>query len=306
MATWNEQWTEAVIKHASSLILGKVVAYNENGLTIQNLKHICGNAVSETVLINKFSLLECSSYSYPDTELRINIKRDTGYFFISANEDGTYSIATPTTGWDRLRDGKVEATYRISFHQALVPVDVYEKTMTAIFNHYHGNSYDADYMKSIIGKYLLLPPAQVDRGELETFFMQHVALESIYHLRFPVDDTRLLPFILDEYNFHNAISGARAAVVGNTLLMKQTLIDVIAERKRSGFLKIMCIWTLAEFHPMEKEFRLRLLQLEQEASTQPNDFGCNIMDPRIGTYIPTVKQALKKLNGQLKNRKEDE
>lgn len=81
------------------------------------------------------------------------------YFFLKRNEKGEYYISTPTSGFDIVLDNNVHATYRHSYHQALVPIEYYEITMKAIFNNYHGLIYDTSNVKSFIENNLKLKPA---------------------------------------------------------------------------------------------------------------------------------------------------
>src|SRR5688500_10772878 len=76
-------------------------------------------------------------------------------------------------------------TYRHSFHKALVPEEVYEKTMQAIFNGTRGQPYDTDFILRFIKEQLTQSVAilkQEDSAIMKRFFLQHVALESFYHL----------------------------------------------------------------------------------------------------------------------------
>jgi len=64
-------------------------------------------------------------------------------------------------------------------------------------------------------------------------------------------------------------------------------------RPRGNFVQVISIWTLAAFNP--KELKDKLIKLKETASAEPDGFGGDIMDPRRGTYFPTVKEALQKL-----------
>ncbi len=59
----------------------------------------------------------------------------------------------------------------------------------------------------------------------------------------------------------------------------------------------MCVWSLSEFNP--KELKTQLQKIEKSASDESDDFGGNIMDPRVCTNIPTLKNALKDLVDKL-------
>ncbi|KAF5037137.1 hypothetical protein DSECCO2_567820 [anaerobic digester metagenome] len=215
------------------------------------------------------------------------------YFFIKKNNKGEYCIATPTTGFNNVKEGNVYATYRHSYHRALVPIDTYEKTMTAIFNNYHNQPYDKKFITDYVAKYISLKPAGFEKNEINTFFAQHVAMECAYHLQLTDFYSKLLPFLADTSNFHNQVSAARALISYNTTECKQELINVISDTTRDNFVQVICIWTLSEFKPTE--LKKQLIKVTEIASTEENGFGGDIMDPRVCTHFPNVKDALEKL-----------
>ncbi len=92
-------------------------------------------------------------------------------------------IATPTAGYDYVTKGNVVATFRHSYHQASVPVAIYERVMTAVFNNYHNLPYDKGDVEKFVNEYLTKKPAGFSESEISTFFIQHVALECVYHLK---------------------------------------------------------------------------------------------------------------------------
>src|SRR5688572_11864056 len=208
--TWNEPWQEKVIKEADYFVFAKIRSFDEEkGVVIDVIKTLGGQELTGKIKITDFYLLNLTSRSGghgPEFNFK-GIKES--YFFIKKNKKGKYCIATPSTGFDYLRDGKVYATYRHSYHQALVPIDVYESTMTAIFNNYKNKPYKKPIIDEYVNKYLSLKPAGFGKTEIDTFFAQHVALECVYHLRLNGYYSNILPFLADTSNFHNQVSAAR-------------------------------------------------------------------------------------------------
>ena len=291
--TWDEPWADKVIKGSTSFILAKVIATDpDKGIKIVILKTMSGKKLTDTILINNFYLLDLCSSSGHGAEFETETI-DSCYFFINQNTKGQFCIATPTTGFDYVSDGQVSATFRHSYHQASVPVSVYEKTMTAVFNNYHGLPYDKEYIEKFVNEKLGISPAGFGESEINTFFLQHVALECVYHLKLNIKETLLLPFINDKNNFHNQVSAARAMRAFNTETNKQELLKAIGDTTKRNFVRVMCVWSLSEFNP--KELKTQLQKLEESASDERDDFGGNIMDPRICTHIPSLKEALKEL-----------
>jgi hypothetical protein len=291
--TWNEPWIDEVIKKADHFVLASVKSSdNEKGVTIEIIKCLGGDELKGEITIEDFYLLDlCSSSGGHGPEFHFaGIKQS--YFFIK-KEKGKYCIPTPTSGFDILHEGNVRAAYRHSYHQALIPADVYEKSMTAIFKNYHGQEYDKVFINEHINKYLSMKPAGFGKDEINTFFAQHVALECAYHLRLKDLYPKLLPFLHDTANWHNQVSAARALISYNTPECKQELLKVISEPGRKPFVQVICIWTLQEFKP--KELKEQLAKIKETASTEDNGFGGNIMDPRVCTHFPQVKTAIEKL-----------
>jgi len=292
--TWDEPWQDKIIKEADYFILGKIKSCNKTkGVTIEIKKILGGKELKEKITITDYYLLNLGSYSKTN-ELDFDFKKGTEcYFFIKKDSIDRYCIATPSAGYAIVDNGKVYATYRHSYHQALVPVDIYEKTMTAIFNNYHNLPYDKQYIKDFVNKYLSIKPAGFNETEIDIFFNQHVALECVYHLRLTDYYSKIIPFLNDTTNFHNQVSAARALIAYNTKECKQELLMVISDTTRDNFVQVICIWTLSDFIPTE--LKKELEKLLPTASTKENGFGGNIMDPRVGTNFPNVKTALERL-----------
>ncbi|HEY8894204.1 MAG TPA: hypothetical protein VIM79_05300 [Niastella sp.] len=295
--TWDEPWADQVIKGASSFILAKVLSCDEQkGISILVIKTIGGTELKDSLLINDFYLLDLCSNSGEGPEFHTPAI-DSCYFFITQNKEGKYCIATPTTGFDFVKDGQVMATFRHSYHKAAVPVAIYEKAMTAVYNNYHNLPYDKEYIEGFVNEYLSKAPAGFSENEINTFFLQHVALECVHHLRLNINEKLLLPFLNDSNNFHNAISAARAMNAFNTETNKQELLKAIGDTTKRSFVRVMCVWSLAELKP--KELKEQLQNLVPSASDESEGFGGNIMDPRICTHVPSVKKALEELIKEL-------
>jgi hypothetical protein len=297
--SWNEPWAADVIKEAESFILARIDSFDsKKGISVEIIKSLGGVEITGKIKITNFyhlDLCSMSSGDYPYFHFR-GVKKC--YFFLKKNKKGEYCIATPTAGFDRIQDSNVIATYRHSYHQAMVPIDVYEKTMTAIFNNYHGMPYDTKYINSFVNKYLSLPPTGKDESAMKIFFLQHVALECIYHLRLEGFYSKIIPFLNDMANFHDQVSATRALVAYNTIECKTILLNIISDTARGCFVKVACIWTLKEFKPVE--LKDQLVKLSSTASSGECGFGGDIMDDRICTHFPDVRAAIDDLITQIK------
>jgi hypothetical protein len=219
------------------------------------------------------------------------------YLFIKESEKAnTYQIPTPTSGWARLQGTDVAATYRHSLHKALVPEEIYEKTMQAIFNGAKGQPYDTDFIERFTKEQLTQSVAalsQEDSAMTKRFFLQHVALESVYHLGKGADLALLTPFTESD-DYHVQISACRAVSRIESPGAKELLMKFIEGKNGVGFAKVMCVWGLKRLNA--KGMIPRLEAFVKTGADQETGFGGDIMDPRVGTYFPeSVKASIKGL-----------
>jgi hypothetical protein len=289
--SWDEPWQETVVKKADYLVLARVTATDAHkGITATILRSLGGDSLTGPVQISGFYGLQLCSDSPGEGPAFELGGTDSCYFFLQKKPSGEYAIATPTTGFAKVKMGQVAATYRHSYHQALVPLAVYEPTMTAIFQHYHGQQYDAVPVNQLITTALALPPAHLDAVGRSTFFLQHAALETIYHLGLTTHYAAVMPFLRDTTNFHAQVSAARALTATPTPEDKQQLVKMLTSKNSRDLAKVVAITTLVAYKPTE--LKPQLTALAATASDEHNGFGGNIMDPRICTLVPSVKEAL--------------
>jgi hypothetical protein len=208
--TWDEPWADKVIAGASSFVLAKVDSSNPvKGVYIEITRTLAGETLKGRIVICGFYLLTLCSSSGDGPDFDVATV-DSCYFFLYRNVKGQYCIATPSAGYDYVIPGEVAGTYRHSYHKALVPTNVYERTMTAIFDYYHHLAYDQAYVLQFVKEELSQKPAKLDAAGKRLFFLQHAALECVHHLRLPVDESLIYPFLDDTANFHSQVSAARA------------------------------------------------------------------------------------------------
>jgi hypothetical protein len=296
--TWDEPWQETVVKDADTFIKATVVESSPKSITLKVLKHLAGLEVPATLTVDRFSLLHLGSYSVgPDGmahELRFNFARNEDwYFFLKKVKDkdrDTWAIATPTAGFAGAANGNVYATYRHSYHQALVPEDLYEPSMTAIFQFLHDQKYDEKYVHNLIKTELSQPPHALKKGDADgqkIFFRQHVALESFYYFGTPAEYPLLEPFLKSD-DYHTGISAVRAVSRIDTPAARQRLFDLLTS-DRSGFSRVMAVWGLQRLNA--REYLPKLREFAKNAPTEETGFGGNIMDPRVGTRFPNSVRA---------------
>lgn len=302
-ATWDEPWHEQVVRNSDTFIKARVTACEPRKLTLKTLKQVAGADVPDTLVVDEFSMLHLGSVlGGHDDELDFKLAVGEDWYFFLKRVKGreSWALPTPSAGRAGVSKGKVYATYRHSYHQAVVPEDVYVPTMTAIFEYLHGRNYDETYIHNLFEKYLSQPPQgppdEKDRDkELAMFFNQHVALECFYYFGTTKELDLLGPFLASDA-YHVRISAVRALSRIDTTQTRQRLWG-IAVADGDGFARIMALWGLKRLDAREY-----LPKLREFAKTAPEDqtgFGGKISDPRVGTRFPaSVRDACNELVGQ--------
>jgi hypothetical protein len=297
--TWDEPWQETVIREADSFVLLEVLSNNrKKSFTARIDAHLAGEKPERPVTVDGFYCLDLRSYSSGHPPRLFFKKGYRGYFFLKIGPEGkNYRIATPTAGWATMNDGSVTAAYRHTYHKALVEKDLYEKTMTAIFKHLHGEKHDRRYIRGLFQKYLTQKPSDIDpkdyKGEASTlFFRQHVALECFVYFGKEADIKLLEPF-LNADGYHVQISAARALGGLNSKAALERLMAFI-EADRTAFAKVMAVWGLKRLGARDQAERLK--KYLADGKDEKCGFGGNLMDPRVSTRFPSsVKRAIQGL-----------
>lgn len=301
--TWNEPWMDEVISRADSLVRVDVTVNKPEAFSAKVTKHLAGRETPTEIRVNGYYLLEFRSHSVHETDFRFNPNLDYYLFLKRGKKEGQYSIATPTTGWAKVLVEGVNASYRHSYHQALVPENVYELSMIAIFNRLHQIDVDEKPIRDFVEAHLKKEPALLGKANgdptvAEEFFHQHVALELFRYFGRPNEMNLIEPFLTAD-DYHVQISAARAIALFNTTEAKDRLMKFI-ENDQFGFAKIMAVWGLEHHNAVEYAERLEVfMNIGQDEET---GFGGDFMDPRVGTDFPeSVKSAVANLLDKWKN-----
>ena len=289
-----------MVRRAGCLVLVQVTENRDNKeLLVKVIRHLAGENPGGAMTIKGFYGLKLTSASVGhEAPLRFP-KGYTGYFLLKKAPDAkSWQLATPTAGWATLGEKKVvTATFRHSYHKALVDADTYEKAMTAIFNHLHGKKHDAKFIRGLFDDVLKQKPAALDprnyTGETSAlFFKQHVAMECFYYFGTEADLPLLEPFVNSE-DFHCQVSAARALSGVDCERSRKRLVEFVEAADRAPFAKVMAVWGLKRLGARGSAARLRKYAATAKAAGEKCGFGGNIMDPRVGTAFPdTVKGAI--------------
>lgn len=290
--TWDEPWMDAVIKDADSFVKADVTENRPDGFKATLLKHLTGEKVPKEFEVTDFSLLNFGSYSAKNDVFPFNPEIDYYLFIKRGKNEGQYLIATPTTGWAKITSNGVIATYRHSYHQALVPEAVYEESMSAIFKKIHKEEVKSDSILAYMKEHLSKEPALLSKSDgnenvYKEFFLQHVALE-LFRYFGTADKLYLIDPFLSADDYHVQISAVRAIDQINGNDSKKRLIEFI-ESDRVGFAKVMAVWGLEHLGAVEYIGRLEAFM--KNGKDEETGFGGDLMDPRVGTQFPESVKA---------------
>jgi hypothetical protein len=293
--TWDEPWMDKVITNSESFVRVKVLDNGPEAVKATMTKHLAGSNTPSEINLTGFIFVSLHSDPYGESDLQFEAGSEY-YLFLKKSAKGTgYLIATPTTGWAKVGDKGVYATYRHSYHQALVPAETYEMTMVAIFNKVHGIKGDDTPVLRFITTELSKAPEVIKGSSEETtreFFLQHAALETFRYFGSETNLGLIDPF-LQVNDIHAQISAVRAISGVRSQSACRRLMAFI-EAKRYGFGKVMAVWGLKD--QGAKSMLPRLKQFLKDGEDEKTGFGGNVMDPRVGTRFPSsVKEAIKEL-----------
>ncbi len=289
--TWDEPWQEEIIKESEYLVLGKVVKTSGSKIEVEIEKSISKPLEGVITIDGFFMLTICSMSGDHGPELHFD-RGDEGYFFLKKGEGESYQIPTPTSGCDAIVNGQVYATFRHTYHQASISPELYEMAYEVIWKKYHGLEYDQTQFHKFIHKTIAEAPAGFEDEEIDIFFSQHVALESIYLLGMDVD-FQILKKFAESDNFHSRVSAFRAMQHCTDDGVSAFLLDYLKDEERDNFSKVIAIWCAISLG--DEDTNKALLKLQDDMSDEDTFFGGNIMDPRVCTRFPTPKGAIGEL-----------
>lgn len=290
--TWNEPWQKEIIEKSDYFVLGKVIEKTDSFAKIKVEKNFGDKTLPEVIIIDDYFLLELTSSSGQELEndLENNI---SFYLLLKMNSKGNFSLPTPTSGHARLDENKnVYATYRHSYHLALVPQSIYELTFNNIWDYYKRNIINEKEINDFINRELKNKPASFDEDEINDFFLQHVALETAYLLDLTPDFNEVIKFAKSD-NFHSKVSALQLLGNYKTKEANEFLFNSIQDLNYDNFQKVISIWAIKKNGDIV--FINKLKSIKDNLSDEETGFGGNIMDPRVGTYFPTPKIAVESL-----------
>lgn len=289
--TWDEPWQKEIIEKSEHFIKGEVIESSDTSLTIKTIKSFSGE-IEDTIKIDSFFMLDlCSMSAGHGAEFHL-IENQIGYLFLKKGHNGNYQIPTPTSGFDIIVENNVHATFRHTYHQALVPVDLYEMIYPQIWNRYHSSTFDSELVIDYINAKLKLNPAGFEESEISTFFEQHIALETAYLCDIDIDPVTLNKFIQSD-NFHSKVSALRAISINETQESKEILFNYINDKENDNFTIVIAIWSLWDMS--DNSYQEKLIELKPNLPDEGAGFGGNIMDPRVCTHFPSPQNAISEL-----------
>ena len=288
--TWDEPWQKEIIQKSEYFVLGNVVKLDSLGVHFQITQNFGTKNLPNRILINGFSLLNLSSSSGQGVHFDFK-EGQNHYFLLTKKEDGNFAIPTPTSGFALLdEENNVYATYRHSYHQALIPKDIYEMTYKAIWNYYRGINSDKEKVLEFINEQIEKEVAGFDENQISTFFLQHASMETSYLLDLPIELSRIKKFANSD-NFHSKVSAVQLMSQLEDQKTKEYLFAFIQSENNGNFEKVIAIRSLKKIGG--KEYNEKLKEIANTLSDEETGFGGNIMDPRVGTSFPSPREAVK-------------
>ncbi len=290
--TWNEPWQKEIIEKSDYFILGKVIKATNESVKLHVLHNFSQDRLDVDIIIDNFFLLNLTSTSGSGKKFELK-NNETYYLFLKKNEKGNYSLPTPTSGYAHMDDEQyVSATYRHSYHQAVLPQEIYEFTYLNIWNFYKYNKYDKKQINEFVDFYLSKEPAGFEDEEIETFYHQHAAMETAYLLGLAPKFNLVEKFAVSE-NFHSRISALQLLGNYTSKEAKNLLFDSLSEELYTNFEKVIAIWSLKKIG--DKKYIQSVVDIKDALPEDAMGFQGNIMDPRVGTIFPSPKEAAEKI-----------
>lgn len=295
--TWDEPWADSVISNADSFGLYRVIKVDEEKATLKLIKSIAGSKTPRKIKIDGYSQLALSSGHYGHgTELGLHEGKDTYFLLNKTKSKKKWRIATPTSGFDILHEGKVFANFRHSYHRFEAPPDKYELVMGAIFKKYHGLKFKREKIDAFISKQLSVNPSifkeDITHEGMNQHFLQQLALEAIHHLGGNWRYSDIEPFIKSK-GYYTEISAARS-LTGIGIEDKVKVLCDLITTDVSGFSKVILLWYLEPKRNLACANKLE--EFVSDASSEDIGFGGAIMDTRVSTHFPeSEKKAIQAL-----------
>lgn len=290
--TWDEPWQKQIIEQSDFFVMGRVISSSPESVKVHVLENLGGSNLEVDIEIDGFFMLNLTSTS--GQKHKFNLKNNEYYYlFLKKNEKGNYSLPTPTSGFAHLDNEQyVSSSYRHSYHQSVIPQDIYEFTFKNIWNFYKYKKFDKKQVNDFVNYYLSLEPAGFEDEEIEIFYHQHSAMETAYMLGLTPKFSLLDKFITSN-NYHARISAIQLMGNYSSKDAKNQLFDLLTNDFYTDFEKVIAIWSLKRI--ADPVFIQRMRDLKDILSSKSTGFGGNIMDPRVGTAFPSPKEAVEKL-----------
>ncbi|GAB0157092.1 hypothetical protein CHRYSEOSP005_23610 [Chryseobacterium sp. Alg-005] len=290
--TWNEPWQKEIIQKSQFFIFGKVIENDGKKARITVEKKFGNEEIPNEIIIDNYFFFQLTSSS--GHEIHNKLKKDVSYYFLlTKNKNNNYSLPTPTSGFAEIDENKkVSATYRHSYHQALIPQETYEMTYKNIWSYYKYKTFDNSEINKFINLQIGKKAAGFSEEEISDFYLQHAALETAYLLDLTPSIEQVFKFAKSG-NFHLRVSALQLMGNYNTKQSKDFLLNSVQDKNVDNFEKVIAIWAIKKSN--DKEYVQKLKLLKKNLSTEETGFGGNIMDPRVGTYFPDPRQAVEDL-----------
>lgn len=295
-STWDEPWHEQVLKQADTLGLYEVAAIDADRIELRRIKTLAGVQTPDRVQVDGLYLMPDAHrhHDHGQDERLAWLQKGERAYLLLKRVGKSWQLPTPSAGSAGfMEDGRVAATYRASFHQAIQAADAYERVQSCLFLVLHDGECNVAALSQDLDAPLREEPAGLGGEGTERFFRQHVALESAALLGRSIPLATLEPFLmLDDY--HVQLSAVRALAVNAEPGRNARLLEFVQDDSREMAARVMAVRIVADLADPEL-----LSALRAYAPKAPQDkagLAMSIMDPRVGTrFPPTLKDAISEL-----------
>ncbi|GEM_PF-6982810 len=275
--TWHEPYTRQVAADAETFVLVEVVG---EGPKVNLLEVYEGASPPVTFVVKEAG-------DGPVASARSGQR----VLLLLDRVGASWTLQTPTSG-AFLRDGDhVIGDVRISFHAGVFDEQDFVAAVRALWRLEHGKQPDLawlDRVRASLKEPPTGPEADARSEASQRFFAQHLALEGLHYFGGgSVDELR--PFV-DSDVWHHRASAARAlATVGDDDAVA-ALLWLASDTSEHPYVRLLAAQGLAVVGDPRAAPGLR--ELARDASDDDVVLVTNLMDPRIGTRLGSVRSAM--------------
>lgn len=278
--TWHEPYTRQIVADAETFLLAEVVGQEAAGPRVRVIEVYEGSSPP-----GEFVVKEAGDGPVAGARSGARV------LLLLDRVGASWTMQTPTSG-AFLRDGDhVIGDYRISFHAGVFDEQDFVAAVSALWEQEHRRQPDLGWLERLRGS-LEQEPVGPDgdprSATSQTFFRQHLALEGLHYFGGgSVEELR--PFVDSEVWHHRASSARALGTVGGDAAVA-ALLWLATDESEHPYVRLLAAEALEGLGDPRAAPELRAAAME--ASDDEVVLATNLMDPRVGTQIGSVRSAM--------------